>query len=109
MKAFTKSMLAVSGLALSLAACGPGFKGEGSKKPNLQKIFMKEQRELQEAAKQTANVAEVKRGDKTDNGYEFEITLANVPDVAQEDQTLSMKLISWPLVIMMLERFLVRC
>lgn len=78
MKTFSLSMLAVTGLALSLAACGPGIKGEGTKKPNVARLL-----KIQEKAeaKELANYPHIKSialGESDDNEVLVKVELENV-------------------------------
>ncbi len=81
MKTFTKSMLAVTGLALSLAACGPGLKGEGQKKPNLQRQLKAEAKLLKIEAEKNPNIKSISLGEADEDDILVKIELANADDV----------------------------
>lgn len=92
MKLLSKSLLAVTGLALSVA-CAPAFKGEGGKKPNLQRLLKIQEKKLTENAKELAHISSVERNKKkTDKGYKFTLKLENVPDLKKKTRVIYLDL-----------------
>lgn len=81
MKTLSKSMLAVTGLALSLAACGPGLKGEGQKKPNLQRQLKLEAKLLKQQAEMNPNIKTIELGEADEDEILVEIKLDKADDV----------------------------
>lgn len=88
MNQFKLSVFAVTGFALSMAACAPAFKGEGTLKPNLQK---QEKARLQQLEKSTSAASFVNKVTRNEKG-EVTLELTNVADLSEEQRKVTLKL-----------------
>ncbi len=85
MKTLSKSMLVVTGLALSLTACGPGLKGEGTKKTNVARLIKIQDKADAKAVEVLPNIKSISLGEAAEDNFSVTVELANA-DVA-EDKT----------------------
>lgn len=81
MTKFGVSILTVGCLALSMAACAPAFKGEGTLKPNLRKIEEKRLKSLADEAKKGIHIGSVKVDEN-----QFKVEIKKADDLADADK-----------------------
>ncbi len=94
MKTFSKSLLAVTGLALSVA-CAPAFKGDGAKKPNAQKAFLKQmaaEHKLLEKLPQIKSIA-LSGAPENENSFPAKVELENLVLPNEGDKAVTTKVV----------------
>jgi hypothetical protein len=87
MKKFGYTVVAVGCLALSMAACAPAFKGEGTMKPNLRKAANARQKALANEAEEGAHISKITR-----EGNEITLKLKKADDLAEADREIKVTL-----------------